>query len=41
MLQPGDVAPPLTATDHGGQPRTLADISGPRGLVLLLYRGYW
>ena len=30
--------PPLTATDSTGQPRTLANLSGPRGLVLVFFR---
>ncbi|MGH9485964.1 MAG: hypothetical protein ACRD04_00020 [Terriglobales bacterium] len=41
MVQTGDIAPPLTVTDQDGQSRTLANLTGPRGLVLLFYRGYW
>ncbi|MGH9413489.1 MAG: hypothetical protein ACRD0Y_07085 [Terriglobales bacterium] len=41
MPQKGEIAPPLTVTDQDGEPRSLASLSGPKGLVLLFYRGYW
>lgn len=41
MVQTGELAPPITAIDLTGTPQTLASLTGPRGLILLFYRGYW
>lgn len=41
MIQKGEIAPPLAAMDHEGRARTVADLTGARGLILLFYRGYW
>ena len=37
MLTPGDTLPPFSLPDENGKPRTLADLSGARGLVLYVY----
>lgn len=41
MVQKGEIAPALTVTDHEDRARTVADLTGARGLILLFYRGYW
>lgn len=41
MIRAGEAAPPLRLLDQGERERGLADLTGPRGLVLLFYRGYW
>ena len=38
---PFATAPEATVPDAGGTPRTIASLMGPRGLVLVLYRGHW
>ncbi|MGH9482635.1 MAG: hypothetical protein ACRD1L_11155 [Terriglobales bacterium] len=37
----GSMMPPLRALDQDGAVRSLGDLTGDRGLVLLFYRGYW
>jgi hypothetical protein len=37
----GESAPPQGLPDQEGQVRGWAELSGPRGLVLLFHRGYW
>jgi hypothetical protein len=34
-------APDFKVRDATGAPRDLASLMGPRGLVLVLYRGHW
>lgn len=34
-------APDVTVPDATGTPRDLASLMGPKGLVLVLYRGHW
>jgi hypothetical protein len=34
-------APDFSVPDASGAPRDLASLMGPRGLVLVLYRGHW
>ena len=41
MMRVGEAAPALRVLDQEERERTLTDLSGPRGLVLLFYRGYW
>lgn len=38
---PFPVAPDFNLPDATGTPRSLASLMGPRGLVLVLYRGHW
>jgi hypothetical protein len=38
---PFAIAPDFTVTDATGVPRDLASLMGPKGLVLVLYRGHW
>lgn len=38
---PFPVAPDFNLPDATGAPRSLASLMGPRGLVLVLYRGHW
>ncbi len=38
---PFAVAPDFTVADATGTPRNLASLMGPKGLVLVLYRGHW
>jgi len=38
---PFAIAPDFRVPDAGGTPRDLASLMGPRGLVLVLYRGHW
>ncbi|HEY0137748.1 MAG TPA: hypothetical protein VGB85_26865 [Nannocystis sp.] len=38
---PFPVAPDFSLPDALGAPRTLSSLMGPRGLVLVLYRGHW
>ncbi|MBL0160843.1 MAG: redoxin domain-containing protein [Bryobacterales bacterium] len=35
---PGDQVPAFTLPDQSGQPRSLASLQGPKGLVLLFFR---
>ena len=35
---PGDKVPNFTLSDQSGQPRSLASLQGPKGLVLLFFR---
>lgn len=38
---PFATAPDFTVSDATGTPRDLASLMGPKGLVLVLYRGHW
>ncbi|MBA3549627.1 MAG: hypothetical protein H0T76_24380 [Nannocystis sp.] len=38
---PFTTAPDATVPDASGTPRDIASLMGPRGLVLVLYRGHW
>jgi hypothetical protein len=38
---PFAIAPDFKVPDATGQPRDLASLMGPKGLVLVLYRGHW
>lgn len=38
---PFAVAPAFTLPDSAGQPRALRELMGPRGLILVIYRGHW
>lgn len=38
---PFATAPDVTIADATGTPRDLASLMGPKGLVLVLYRGHW
>ncbi len=38
---PFPVAPDFNLPDADGNPRSLASLMGPKGLVLVLYRGHW
>lgn len=38
---PFAVAPAFKLPDSAGRERGLADLSGPKGLVLVIYRGHW
>ncbi len=38
---PFTTAPDVTVPDASGTPRDIASLMGPRGLVLVLYRGHW
>jgi len=38
---PFPVAPDFSVPDALGAPQTLSSLMGPRGLVLVLYRGHW
>ncbi|MBL8976285.1 MAG: hypothetical protein JNK56_37110 [Myxococcales bacterium] len=38
---PFPVAPDFTLPDADGTARSLASLMGPKGLVLVLYRGHW
>lgn len=38
---PFPVAPDFNLPDATGAPRSLASLMGPKGLVLVLYRGHW
>ncbi len=38
---PFAAAPDFTLPDHTGTPRTLSELHGPRGLILVTYRGHW
>ena len=38
---PFPVAPDFNLPDGQGQSRSLASLMGPKGLVLVLYRGHW
>ena len=40
-MRVGEAAPALRVLDQEERERTLTELSGPRGLVLLFYRGYW
>jgi peroxiredoxin len=35
---PGEKVPEFTLPDQSGQPRSLASLQGPKGLVLLFFR---
>jgi len=37
----GEIAPGFTLADATGTPRSLADLSADRPLVLVFYRGHW
>lgn len=37
MLKQGDRLPALNLPDQTGSPRALADLAGPKGLVLFVY----
>jgi peroxiredoxin len=41
MPEVGQRAPEIAAIDESGARRTLGDLAGERGLVLLFYRGAW
>ncbi|HXE30896.1 MAG TPA: hypothetical protein VN515_03740 [Terriglobales bacterium] len=41
MLKAGETAGWADLVDQEGAARKLQDMSGPRGLILVLYRGYW
>jgi len=38
---PFALAPDFSVPDATGTPRDLASLMGPKGLVLVLYRGHW
>ncbi len=38
---PFATAPEFSLPDSTGQPRRLAELMGPKGLVLVVYRGHW
>ena len=38
---PFAVAPDFKLPDSDGTPRSLADLTGPAGLILVTYRGHW
>jgi hypothetical protein len=38
---PFAVAPEFQLPDGAGKPHRLADLMGPKGLVLVIYRGHW
>lgn len=38
---PFATAPDLALPDSAGRTRTLAELTGPRGLILVIYRGHW
>lgn len=38
---PFAAAPDFTLPDSAGAPRGLAGLTGPKGLVLVVYRGHW
>lgn len=38
---PFPVAPDFNLPDGDGKSRSLASLMGPKGLVLVLYRGHW
>jgi len=38
---PFAVAPDFSLLDSAGNPRSLADLAGPNGLILVTYRGHW
>lgn len=41
MTEVGEAAPPLRVLDQDEREQTVASLAGPRGLILLSYRGHW